>query len=59
MACSDDEFIEKIEECLRERNDEEIVAKRKDTSRSNSWEKRIDAMLNIINAELYAQKNKT
>jgi len=45
------DFVQQIEECLKEGNDEELVKQRKQVAKNNSWEARVKYMLDIINNE--------
>jgi len=47
-----DEFIMKIEECLNEACDEGLSTRRKEVAGDNSWGKRVESMLEIINKKI-------
>lgn len=51
VASNKEEFIRKIEECLKENKEEEII-KRKQVAKNNSWESRTKQMMGIIEAHL-------
>ncbi len=52
VAKGKDGLIAKIEECLKEGKNEELVQKRKQIAKNNSWESRTKQMMEIIESHL-------
>ena len=52
-ADTKDEFIKKIEECLAEIGNKDLIEKRLKIAKENSWEKRVEEMLELIEGKSY------